>query len=120
MLSGWRYAVPRRFTPAGGLALAGLFASGAISVNMEQTVAFHGFALILCLLVVAMIAAVFFRGSFTVQRGLPRFGTVDQPLRYVVTVKNRNRRRLHQLELLENLADPRPSLAEFSVHQRES
>lgn len=120
LVSGLRYSLPRRFTAAGGLAVAGFFASGAISVNMEQTVAFHGFALIICLLVVAMSASLFFRGRFSVQRFLPRFGTVEQPLSYLVTVRNRNGHRLQHLELLENLADPRPSRAEFAAHQRES
>src|SRR5262245_61544134 len=119
LISWLRYAVRRRFTPAGLLALTMLVATGAIGVDMDQTVAFQGVALLLCMLGVAMSAAVFFRGRFTAQRWLPRFGSVGQPLSYLVTIANRSRRRLEHLELIEDLADPRPTLAEFAAAQRE-
>lgn len=118
VVSWGRYAIPRRFTPAGCLALAALTGSGAMSLDMDQTVAFQGFALILCLLVVAMAAAPFFRGKFRAQRSLPRFGTVGQLLSYPVVIQNRTRRRLGRLDLLENCADPRPGLAAFIETQR--
>ena len=88
MISGARYWVPRRFTPAGLLAMAALFAAGVIGVDMDQTVAFQGFALAACLLFTAMILAPFFRGKFAVERFLPRYGSVGQPFTYVVTVRN--------------------------------
>src|SRR5262245_34704803 len=113
LVSWLRYAVPRRFTPAGLLALSALATTGAIGVDMDQTVAFQGVALLLCLLAVSMASAIFFRGRFTAQRWLPRFGSVGQPLSYLVTIGHRGRRRLEHLELIEDLADPRPTLAEF-------
>src|SRR5262245_31161914 len=108
-LSWLRYAVRRRFTPAGSLALAMFVATGAIGVDMDQTVAFQGMALLLCLLGVAMSSSVFFRGRFTAQRWLPRFGSVGEPLSYLITVRNAHRRRFDHLEVLEDLADPRPT-----------
>jgi uncharacterized protein (DUF58 family) len=118
-LGSWlQHGIRRRFTPAGHLALAGLAACGALGIDMDQTVAFQGFALLLSLLGVAWIAAAFFRGRFAAQRWLPRFATVGQPFRYLVTIRNRNARTLEHLELLENLEDSRPNLAEYVASQR--
>ena len=119
LVSWLRYTVPRRFTPAGILALAAVATTGAVGMDVDQTVAFQGFALASCLLLVAMFSAPFFRGRFAAQRWLPRFGTVGQPLSYLVTVQNRNSRRLDHLELLENLTDPRPNLADYVTGQRD-
>jgi hypothetical protein len=92
LASALRYRLPRRFTPAGLLALAALLTSGAVGVDMDQTVAFQAFAFVACLVAVAMTAAVFFRGRFAVCRVLPRFGSVGQTFAYHVTVRNLNGR----------------------------
>jgi len=118
MISGARYWVPRRFTPAGLLAMAALIAAGVIGVDMDQTVAFQGFALAACLLVVAMLLAPFFRGKFAVERFLPRYGSVGQPFTYVVTVRNLGTTAWRELEFLEELADPRPTYAEYVATKR--
>ena len=119
LASGLRYWVPRRFTSAGMLALAAAIVSGAIGIDMDQTVAFQAFAFVVCLLVVAMVAAIFFRGKFAVRRVLPRFGSVGRAFSYSVQVRTLNGRARRDLELLEDLADPRPTLAEFSRHFRQ-
>jgi uncharacterized protein (DUF58 family) len=118
LASALRYRLPRRFTPAGLLALAALVASGAIGTDLDQTVAFQAFAFVAGLLAVAMVAALFFRGRFTVRRVLPRFGSVGQPFAYHVTIRNRTARVFRELEWLEELADPRPTLEEFVQFQR--
>lgn len=119
LASGLRYRVPRRFTPAGLLALAAAIVSGAIGIDMDQTVAFQSFAFVVCLLVVALVAAIFFRGKFAVRRVLPRFGSVGKSFAYPVQVRKLAGRARHDLEVLEDLADPRPTLAEFSRHFRQ-
>ena len=68
LASGLRYRIPRRFTPAGLLALAAAMVSGAIGIDMDQTVAFQAFAFVVCLLAVSMVSAIFFRGRFAVRR----------------------------------------------------
>src|SRR5437867_1491796 len=113
-LASWAwYWMPRRFTPAGLLALAALLASGLIGIDMEGTVAFQGFALVACLLGISFGGAWFFRGRFVVQRMLPRFSTIGQPLVYRVSVRNGTGKLFHDLELLEDLEDSRPTLEEF-------
>ena len=119
LAAGLRYRVPRRFTPAGLLALAAAMVSGAIGIDMDQTVAFQAFAFVVCLLAVSMASAIFFRSRFSVRRLLPRFGSVGQPFAYAVKVRKLAGRARRDLELLEDLADPRPTLAEFSRHFRQ-
>ncbi len=108
-----RYTVPRRFTPAGMLALMALAASGAIGADMDQTVAFQVFAFLFSLLTVSMLTAPFFRGRFTARRILPRFGSVGQPLAYHVVIRNASKRTHRHLEIIDELVDPRPTKAEF-------
>ena len=109
LASGLRYRVPRRFTPAGLLALAAAMVSGAIGIDMDQTVAFQAFAFVVCLLAVSMSSAIFFRGKFAVRRVLPRFGSVGQSFTYPVRVRKLTGRVQRDLELLEDLTDPRPT-----------
>jgi len=118
LASGLRYWVPRRFTPAGLLALTAAIVSGAIGIDMDQTVAFQAFAFVVCLLAVSMASAFFFRGKFSVRRVLPRFGSVEEAFTYAVQVRKLSGRAQRDLELLEDLADPRPTLAEFSRYLR--
>jgi uncharacterized protein (DUF58 family) len=116
LAAGLRYRVPRRFTSAGLLALAAAMVSGAIGIDMDQTVAFQAFAFAVCLLAVAMAAASFFRDRFSVRRVLPRFGSVGQPFRYPIRVRKISGRARRDLEWLDDLADPRPTLAGYSRH----
>ena len=108
------YRLPRRLTKAGLLAALGLILAGAIGSDIDQSVAFEAFAFVFCLLIVAIGWIPFFRGRFTIIRALPRLASVDQPFRYRVEVRNGASRAYHDLELLEELADPRPTFAEFS------
>jgi uncharacterized protein (DUF58 family) len=118
LASGLRYRWPRRLTPSGLLALAVAMVSGAIGIDMDQTVAFQAFAFAVCLLAVAMASAFFFRSQFSVRRVLPRFGSVGQAFAYPIQVKRLSGRARRDLEWLENLADPRPTLAEYARHLR--
>ena len=113
LASALRYRVPRRFTPAGMLALAGLIVSGAIGMDMDQTMAFQAFAFVVCLLAVSLVSALSFRGKFSVRRVLPRFGSVGQSFSYPVHIRRRTGRVQRDLEWLEEVADPRPTFAEY-------
>jgi len=113
LASALRYRVPRRFTPAGILALAALIVSGSIGMDMDQTVAFQAFAFAVCLLGVSLSSAVFFRGKFTARRVLPRFGSVGQSFTYPVHIRRLAGRAQKDLEWLEETADPRPKYPEY-------
>jgi uncharacterized protein (DUF58 family) len=101
----------RRFTKAGTLALAGLLMTGGLAMDSEQSLAYQTFALLFCLLLAAFSFSFVFRARFSVQRLLPRFGSVGSPIRYKVIIENKTSKQQRGLVLLEDLADPRKNPA---------
>src|ERR1051325_5496477 len=106
--SAVRHRLGRRLTPAGWLALTGLVVCSFVGLDLEQSVASETFAVLFSVLAVAALCAPLFRGTFSVERLLPRFGSVGQAFSYRVSVRNRGSKSWRELELLEELADPRP------------
>ena len=112
-----RHWIERRLTPAGILVLVGFILSAALGVDIERAVTYQMYALLFALMSVAMASAWFFRGRLEIERSLPRYGTVGQPLLYRVKVRNQSNRLFRALELMEDLANSTPTLAEFiSTH----
>jgi uncharacterized protein (DUF58 family) len=116
----WYWAV-RRFTPAGLCVAGGWLLAGVVGVDIENTVTYQSFALLLAFLVFSVASSFFFRGKFSATRLLPRYGTAGQPLQYQVEVKNLTGTTQTGLTLLEDLADPRPPFKEWlAFHLAES
>jgi uncharacterized protein (DUF58 family) len=113
LVSGLRYKVRRRFTRAGLVVLGTLIMAGLLGPDTENNVAYQGFTLLLCLVLVSIACSLFFRARFSARRLLPRFGTVGCPLSYVVVVQNLTSKRQAGLTLLEQLSDPRPSFPDW-------
>jgi len=113
----WHW-VKRRFTLAGLCVAGGFLVAGATGLDMENTVIYQSFSLLLALLLLAFAGSFFFRAGFSVTRSLPRFGTAGQPLRYRITVKNPTGKIQNGLTLLENLAHPLPDFAEWFAFQK--
>jgi uncharacterized protein (DUF58 family) len=116
-MSGLWYWSRRRFTLA-GLCVAGSFIiAGAVGVDIESTVTYQSFTLLLSFLLLALASSLFFRATFSATRTLPRIGTAGQPLHYRVQVKNLTAKNQTGLTLLEELADPRPAFQEWMAFQ---
>jgi uncharacterized protein (DUF58 family) len=114
MITGLQHSLMRRFTKPGLTVLGGFVVAGMIGgLDTENSVGDQAVTLLLFLLVTAFASSLYFRGSFTATRMLPRFGTAGQPFTYRVTVKNHAAHTQKALTLLENLADPRPSFEEW-------
>ena len=112
----WHWA-RRRFTLA-GLCVAGGFAlAGLTGLDIENTVIYQSFALLLAFLLLAFAGSFLSRANFSATRSLPRFGTAGQPLKYRVTVKNLTAKPQAGLTLLEELADPRPDFEAWLAFQ---
>ena len=111
--AGIRYWGYRRFTRAGLLVLAGLLLATVLGPDTDNNVVYQGFSFLLLLLVLAFCSSFFFRGRFSAERVLPRFGTVGAPLIYTVAVRNLTRRPQSGLAVLENLTDARPSFPDW-------
>lgn len=111
--SATRYWLTRHLTPAGWLAFTGMVLCAAIGVDLDQAIAGQTFAVLFCLLAAAHGSAWFFRGRFTVERLLPRFASVGQSFTYSISVRNLAARPWRELEVIEDLADPRPTREQF-------
>lgn len=108
-----RSFVHRRFERA-GLGLAASLAVAMVMVpDTENNVAYQGFALLLFLVLLGFAFMLVFPGRFSASRQLPRFATVGCPLSYTVTIQNLTRKTQNGLRLLEDVAVPRPSFAEW-------
>jgi uncharacterized protein (DUF58 family) len=115
--SGLWYWSCRRFTQAGLVVAGGFIIAGVTGVDIENTVTYQAFTLLLAFLLLALAGSFFFRATFSATRSLPRFGTVGQPLRYNVQVKNLTAKTQTGLTLIEELADPRPAFQEWLAFQ---
>lgn len=111
--SSLRYWSERRFTRAGLWVLGAAFAGMIFGADIENSVGYQGLVLLVLLIALAVACSPFFRGRFAATRLLPRFGTAGHPLRYRVLVRNLGRKPQAGLTLLETLADPRPTFAQW-------
>ena len=103
----------RRFTRAGLVVLSGLTIATILGSDNDNNVAYQGFAFLALLLLLSLCSSVVFRTRFSIQRSLPRFGTVGAPLRYTVTLRNLTDKTQSGLAVMENLADSRPSFRDW-------
>src|SRR4249920_3135525 len=110
--------VERRFTPAGMLVGAGVIATATIGIDTNLTVAYRIFGLTVALMLLGGIGVWLQRGRYTIVRHLPRVVTAGEPISYRVTVGSHAKASRDGLALIDDLADPRPSLAEFRAFVR--
>lgn len=108
----WHWA-RRRFTYPGLCVLVGIVGAGATGFDIENTVNYQAFALLMGILALGIIGSWYFRAKFKVVRRLPRVGTAGQPMHYSVDVTNLTADHQTDLALLEDLTDPRPSYEEW-------
>jgi uncharacterized protein (DUF58 family) len=81
----------RRFTVVGGCLLIGLVVSLG-TATPEQTAGLGVFILLLGLLIVAIAYTPFFRGSFAIERQVPRLATAGEAFPLRVVIRNHGRR----------------------------
>jgi len=117
LYSGLRYWGGRRFTRPGLAMLCALIAAGLAGIDPDLSASYQAFALLLCLMVVAICFAGLFSARFSARRLLPAFGTAGLPFRYRVVLRNLTGRTQSGLTLLEDLFDPRPSFADWRAVQ---
>jgi uncharacterized protein (DUF58 family) len=109
--------IRRRLTRPGYAVLGGLLITTFMSFDTEQRGTYQLFAILAVLMAISVGCSPFFRARFAVERSLPRFGSAGCPLTYHLSVRNLTRKVQPGLLLLENMADPRPTLDEFVANQ---
>ena len=88
LASSFNHWALRRLTPGGWIVFSGLFLTGGMATDTEQSLGYQVFALLFCLAAAAVAAAPFFRARFAAERRLPRFGSAGHPFRYTVSIQN--------------------------------
>ena len=78
----------RRFTASGSTLLMFAVAAAVFGINTRQTLSYQLFALLFSALLFSWLMGRRFRPRVRMQRRLPRFATVGQPLLYTLEVRN--------------------------------
>jgi uncharacterized protein (DUF58 family) len=108
----------KRFTVGGGFVLTVLSVTALFGLDTSRMMIYQGFTFLFALLAVSYAYGLFFRAGFSVERIIPRYGTVGEPLRYQLVVRNESAKTQTGLSLLEDLGETLPTYEEF-VEMRE-
>jgi uncharacterized protein (DUF58 family) len=104
----------RRLTAAGWVMLGGTVAAAALGADTNASLSYQTFAVMGCLVLASALCTPLGRPKLSLERVLPKFGSVGETLRYRIRVRNQGRKPQNALKLIEELPDPRPSLEEFA------
>jgi len=108
----------RHFSPLGHFLLGLLMVSAAFGANTRAAATYQLAALLAALFCLALLWGFFGRHAklaITVERLVPMHGTVDEPLRYQITLRNTGTRIERGLSLLDQLNVRFPEWGEFST-----
>lgn len=104
----------RRLTNQGLIVLICMIISGFLGLNTIDSLTYQIFSFLLSLLVISIVfSKIFPVRFFNAVRILPRFATVGVKLKYRIIIHNKTNKFQKELKLLENFADPRPTLSQF-------
>jgi hypothetical protein len=106
-------ALAKRLTPTGAVVLVCWLIAGLVGLDTNRTLAYQIFTLLTALMSCALLASKFTRLRFQARRNLPRFGTVDTPLKYQLSLYNATVRAQTGWQVVETVVDAYPSFAEF-------
>jgi uncharacterized protein (DUF58 family) len=104
----------RRLTLTGWVMLGGTVAAAALGADTNVSLSYQTFALMGCLVLASALCTPLGRPKVSLQRVLPRFGSVGETLRYQIHIRNQSRQPQNALTLIEELPDPRPTFEEFA------
>ena len=104
----------RRVTRTGWLMLCGTVAAAALGADTNSSHCYQAFAVLICLVLAAALCTPLGRPRLALERMAPKLGSVGEPVRYRIRVRNLGRWPEKALRLIEELPDPRPSFEEFA------
>jgi uncharacterized protein (DUF58 family) len=103
----------QRITPTGWLVVVTAIVIGAVGADTNASHGYETFSLLACVILGSALCAPFGRPRLSVERFLPKFGSVGQRLNYRLLVRNQSGALQVGLKLIEDLPDPRPTFEEF-------
>ena len=113
VFSGTKFWLARRFSKTSWLIFGALFVAAALGADTTLSVAYQVFSFLVALVIVAAITVPFGRIQVSAERILPRFGSAGEKISYRLLVRNPRAQGVSGLELVDELADPRPTFEEF-------
>ncbi|MFQ5580166.1 MAG: DUF58 domain-containing protein [Nitrospiria bacterium] len=118
ILSVIQSRMKKRFTVGGAFVLCGLALTALFGLDTSRMMIYQSFTFLFALMAVSYVYSQFFDAGFSVKRIIPRFGTVGEPLRYQLEVRNESAKTQSGLTLLEDLGETIPTFDEF-INSRE-
>ena len=103
----------RRLTLVGWVMLGGTVAAAALGADTNVSLSYQTFALMGCLVLASAICTPFGRAKISLERILPKFGSVGEVLRYRISIRNNSDKPQNALTIIEEMPDPRPTFEEF-------
>src|SRR3954464_7735995 len=98
--------ITRRITMVGWMFGAAFLATGSMGIDTSNSLSYQTFALLGCILCTAALGMRGRRLKMSVERTLPKFGSVGRRFAYEVTVHNHSRHTARGLNYYEKLPDP--------------
>ncbi|HEY9703625.1 MAG TPA: hypothetical protein V6C58_14345, partial [Allocoleopsis sp.] len=104
----------RNLTNYGLILFICLVISAFLGLDTTQSMTYQIFSFLFSIIVISIFFSKLFPVRFfNAVRILPRFATAGVKLKYRIVIENKTNIFQTELKLLENFADPRPSLSEF-------
>ncbi|VAX01898.1 hypothetical protein MNBD_GAMMA22-199 [hydrothermal vent metagenome] len=107
------YWVIRRFTPTGKVVLALMFFSGLLGIDIQQVQSYQLFIISFVLIAIAFISVLTKKCILKADRNLPRYACVNEDMQYQITLYNVGKKNIGKIFILDEAADPRPTLQSF-------
>jgi uncharacterized protein (DUF58 family) len=101
-------------TPMGRVVILAIIGSAMVGLDTNMAMAYQIFTLLTAVFLLAIIACRLRRATLVGSRSLPRHASAGSPVTYTLSVENPGPRREYGLIIYEEMADPRPTLAEFA------
>ena len=90
-----------------------IVATACLGADTNLAVAYQPFVFLSILILFSMLWSLRPKPKITVRRTLPKTASVGIPFTYTVALTNKSRRTVRGVAIIENMADPRPSLEDF-------
>ena len=109
----------RHFSFSGHMLLFIMIAAMIFGIDTKSSNTYQLFVFLAALLLLSIINSCFNRLNVSIERRLPLYGTVDEPLTYTVILKNLSAKNYDKLALIECLEEKLPTITQLQDFYRQ-
>jgi hypothetical protein len=106
--------ITRRITIVGWMIAGAFLATGSMGIDTSNSLSYQTFSLLGCVLLTAVFGMCGRKLKMSIERTLPKFGSVGHRLTYEVTIHNQSKHTARGLRFFEQLPNPWPAFEEFA------